>query len=127
VPVVQWNLAQLANALLACDLVSKSEAQAAVDSYGSQVLELHNSGMACKLGLAEYDEELVNTFLRLMSEGTVDFTNTFRAMAAVSSAAAFEHIPSELVDAFGTELSAEQTQVGTSALPWYVMASTIAS
>jgi hypothetical protein len=111
ISVVQWNLAQLATALLACDLVSKDEAQAAVDSYGPQVLELHNSGMARKLGLAKFDSDLVTTFLRLMFKSEADFTNTFRAMAGVSSAAAFEHIPPELVDAFGTGLSPEQTQV----------------
>jgi uncharacterized protein YdiU (UPF0061 family) len=114
---VQWNLAQLATALLACDLVTNDAAQAAVDSYGPQVLELHNSGMAHKLGLANFDSDLVTSFLRLMFKSEADFTNTFRTMAAVSSAAAFEGIPPELVDAFGSRLSAEQTQVST----WIVL------
>jgi hypothetical protein len=59
---LQLNLAQLATPLLACDLVSEDAAQAAVDSYGPQVLKLHNSGTACKLGLANCVADLVITF-----------------------------------------------------------------
>lgn len=60
---VQWNLAQLATSFLVCDLVGESDAQAAVDSYSDQFGALYHGGMAAKIGLKEYDEDVVRVYV----------------------------------------------------------------
>lgn len=80
------------------------EVQALIDAYGPRVLQLHNDGMAAKLGLPEFDEELASTFFRLLYEAEADFTNSFRAMTTISHASEFTEVPSKLITAFGKEL-----------------------
>lgn len=111
IEVVQWNLAQFATALLACDLCAQEAAQEAINSYGTEVLQRHNSGMAAKLGLQEYDENMVTSFLRLMYTCEADFTNTFRALSHVSTSEPFERIPDGLTAALGKPPDDAQTKV----------------
>lgn len=111
VEVVQWNLAQLATALLAVDLLKQEDAQEAINGYASQVMQLHNDGMAAKLGLREYSETLVTTFLKLMYTCEADFTNSFRAMAKVSAENEFERIPDGVAAALGVTPDGDQTAV----------------
>jgi uncharacterized protein YdiU (UPF0061 family) len=90
----------------------QEEAQAAIDAYGPQVLQKHNDGMTAKLGLPEFDEDIIATFFKLMYEAEADFTNTFRAMTTVSNMSELSAIPPELTAAFGKELEEAEVEVG---------------
>ncbi len=87
--IVQWNLAQLAQALLPL-LAEDSEAalglaQTAVDGFPSLFETAHTRGFAAKLGISqvqEGDEELIVASLRMMAEGGVDFTLFFRGLTS---------------------------------------------
>lgn len=89
--------------------VVQPEVQAAIDAYGPRALELHNAGMAAKLGLPEFDEDVVSIFFKLLYEAEADFTNSFRAMTTASHASEFSEAPAELVAAFGKDL--EETEL----------------
>jgi uncharacterized protein YdiU (UPF0061 family) len=111
IEAVQWNLAQFATALLATDLCTQEEAQEAVNRYGARVLALHNQGMAQKMGLQEYNETMVTSFLRLMYAAEADFTNTFRALAKVGTTDEFDRIPDALLAALGKAPDEDMTKV----------------
>ena len=66
-------------------VVVQATAQEIVDSYADIMTEQYTSRMARKLGLREYRKELAVGLITLMYEDKADFTNTFRAMAAVSA------------------------------------------
>ena len=66
-------------------VVVQATAQEIVDSYADIMTEQYTSRMARKLGLCEYRKELAVGLITLMYEDKADFTNTFRAMAAVSA------------------------------------------
>jgi uncharacterized protein YdiU (UPF0061 family) len=64
--VCQWNLAQLANALLAAGLAGREPLEAALATYAEDVVSEHNARMAAKMGLKAYDKTLVRCcFFRL--------------------------------------------------------------
>lgn len=109
--VMQWNLAQLGSALLAADLLSKEEAQKAVDAYGPLVVRLHEEGWAAKLGMPSYSEGVSTRFMKLMAASESDMTNTFRALTALSHEEAFSEIPDTLQAACSKSLSDEDKQV----------------
>ena len=111
IEIGQWNLAQLATSLLAADLVSQEQAQEAVNSYAEQVMELHNDGMAAKLGLQHYDEDLVLGFLKLLYASEGDFTNGFRAVSHLQSSEEFASIPERLAGALGKDPDEEVQKV----------------
>lgn len=67
--------------------------------------------MTAKLGLPQFEEDLVGTFFKLMYDAEVDFTNTFRAMTTISHEADFSAIPPQLTAAFGKELEAAEAEV----------------
>lgn len=94
--VVQWNLAQLATALLMADLVTQEQAQAAVDAYAHAFLEHYNAGMAAKLGLLAPNEDLANELLTLMYKSKADFTNCFRALSHLPLGEPFAAVPDAL-------------------------------
>jgi len=86
--IAHWNLSCLAQALL--PILHEDEeqavalAQAAIDAFPHQFLELHTRGMAQKLGLAELTDEdtpLVEDLMELMEQHQLDFTLTFRRLA----------------------------------------------
>ena len=54
--------------------------------YADDLMEQYNARSAQKLGLRHYDRDLSVGFMQLMYEDDTDFTNTFRALASVSSA-----------------------------------------
>jgi uncharacterized protein YdiU (UPF0061 family) len=85
--VMHWNVAQLANALLAASVLSREEAQAGVDSYRPAYEASHASRFASKLGLAPGERcgVLVERLLELMEGEAADFTRTFRALSRVPS------------------------------------------
>ncbi|KAI8475947.1 MAG: hypothetical protein J3K34DRAFT_453224 [Monoraphidium minutum] len=81
--MAQWNCAQLANALLAAELVGKEEAEEVLREYAEVLLQEYNRRMAAKMGLQSYDKALAMELLKLMFESEADFTNTFRALASI--------------------------------------------
>lgn len=107
--VVQWNLAQLATALVLAELVDKDAAQEAVNAYGPMVMKLYEKGMARKLGLEEENDNVVNELLLLMYNSKADFTNTFRTLSSVPvDGAAF--LPDTLKACCGKDLSSEAVE-----------------
>lgn len=84
--VCQWNCMQLANSLLAADLVGKEEAEGVLKEFAEVLLSEYNSRMAAKMGLQEYDKALAMELLKLMYDTDADFTNTFRALASIPAA-----------------------------------------
>ncbi|CAK0779519.1 hypothetical protein CVIRNUC_004792 [Coccomyxa viridis] len=94
-----WNSAQLANAFITGGLLDQATAQEIVDSYADIMTEQYTSRMARKLGLREYRKELAVGLITLMYEDKADFTNTFRAMAAVSADDEPSTVPAALDEA----------------------------
>ncbi|MEW5306788.1 MAG: hypothetical protein WDW36_009226 [Sanguina aurantia] len=99
--IVQWNLAQLANTLLAAELVTKVEAEDILGNYSLVLTDSYRARMARKLGLKSHDDELLNGFMRNMYEDDADFTNTFRALRSVPSRESLggQELPSRLLQA----------------------------
>jgi uncharacterized protein YdiU (UPF0061 family) len=111
IQAAHWNVAQLASALLAADLIEHDAAQEAVNAFPEQVLKLMNNGFAAKIGLKEYDEAVVTELLQLMYDSKADFTNTFRALCGLSHEREVAEVPPSVLAALGEELSAEQSEV----------------
>eukprot|EP00884_Botryococcus_braunii_P018806 jgi/Botrbrau1/5609/Bobra.97_2s0032.1 len=103
----QWNLAQLANALLAAQLMTLDEAQAAVEAFLDTMLPEYEARGARKMGLKSYNKDLAVGLLTTMYEDRADFTNTYRALSSVSTSEPDEAIPEALSKALG-ELSEER-------------------
>ncbi len=91
--IAQWNLARLAEALL--PLLHDDEKQAvevaneAIGSFEARFKRHWLAGMRVKLGLfteAADDTALIQGLLEWMRDTKADFTNTFRALSADSSA-----------------------------------------
>ncbi len=84
--ILQWNLARLAEAMLALfDESSEAAVDAATEVLNgfAEAYERHwADGMAAKLGLAAPDRELADDILTLMRQQRVDFTQFFRALSA---------------------------------------------
>jgi uncharacterized protein YdiU (UPF0061 family) len=84
--ILQWNLARLAEALLALfDESSEAAVDAATEVLNgfAEAYERHwADGMAAKLGLAAPDRELTDDIATLMRLQKVDFTQFFRALSA---------------------------------------------
>ncbi len=93
--IAQWNLAQLAQALLPLiaggdEDAALAQAQAAVDAIPDLYAEAWLAAFRAKLGLAraeEGDAALIMGLLTRMAEGGADFTLTFRALSAPAAAA----------------------------------------
>jgi len=87
-PIVHWNLACLAQALLPLlgpdQETAVAEAQAAVDAFPARYNAAWVAGMRAKLGLAEAragDRALAEDLLERMAANRADFTLTFRRLA----------------------------------------------
>ncbi|KAL4433856.1 hypothetical protein ABPG75_000297 [Micractinium tetrahymenae] len=83
----QWNVLQLARALVVADLVTQEEASEALQAYAATLTEGYESGVAAKLGLKAYDREVAAGLLRLMYDDSADYTNTFRSLGSISATA----------------------------------------
>jgi uncharacterized protein YdiU (UPF0061 family) len=88
--IAQWNLARFAETIL--PLLHDSEEQAialatdALHAFAERYHEHWLAGMRRKLGLVGEDpgdEDLIQTFLKLMADHQADFTNTFRNLATI--------------------------------------------
>jgi len=90
--IAQWNLARLAQSLLA--LVDPGEQQTAgaasmaiLQAFPDRFLAAWRDGMHAKLGLpagAGEDEAIIDGLLTLLHEEEVDWTSAFRALARVA-------------------------------------------
>ena len=88
-PIAQWNLARLAEALLALFASDADEAIAAgtalLQSFPDRYDAYWRAGMRAKLGLTEPsadDVELMDDLLALMQAQRADFTSCFRVLSA---------------------------------------------
>ena len=84
--MTHWNLVQFAQALLSL-MGGQEEAlklgQSIVDTFAPRFQATYEAAMLPKIGIAVArpdDMVLVDDLLRIMQEGTLDFTNTFRAL-----------------------------------------------
>ncbi len=83
----QWNLMQLANAML--PLVGDAEPlEALLGAYAERYGERWQAMMARKLGLAEPDQPLVDELLKLLTSAETDMTLFFRRLGELDLAAA---------------------------------------
>ena len=107
-----WNLMQFATTLTEGKLISEEEAQFGLDRYafdclcmvcvylsyrandkfqynpcryGDKFMAEYKHLMSKKLGLKEYNRELINTLLSNMAFDKVDYTNCFRALGNVKT------------------------------------------
>ncbi|KAJ7519620.1 hypothetical protein O6H91_20G046600 [Diphasiastrum complanatum] len=83
--VGMWNIMQLANTLLSAKLISTEEAQSGLERYADKFMDEYQQGMTKKLGLKEYDKELIGKLLNNMAFDKADFTNFFRALGNITS------------------------------------------
>jgi len=88
-PIVQWNLARFAEALL--PLLHKDSDQAVelatavIESFNEEYQQAWLAMMRSKLGLEDEhsgDEKLIDTLLVWMQDSEADYTNTFRDLIA---------------------------------------------
>lgn len=85
--IAQWNMANFAQCLLPLidedDEQAIKQAQAVIDGYPEVFSRYYRERFGRKLGLAQTnldDGELIESFLTLLKENKLDFTNTFRAL-----------------------------------------------
>ena len=86
--IAQWNLYQLANALV--PLFDKPDAlEQSLENYGTYYSEQYKAMMAAKLGFSEFreesDNELIGGLLDLFTLTETDMTIFFRSLAEFSS------------------------------------------
>lgn len=79
----QWNVLQLAQALVAAGLMNEEAAAEGISAYGQSLKRNYEDSMARKFGLKAMDRELANEFLKHMYDDSADYTNTFRALSSV--------------------------------------------
>jgi len=82
--VCQWNLVQLAEAMMAAGLLEKTSAEEAVALYSKVMTEQYSMNMAKKMGLKEYDQDLAVKLLKAMYVDEADFTNVFRSLSSIT-------------------------------------------
>lgn len=95
--VMQWNLARFAEALLPLIDENQQWAIELVEAELSQFPQLYSrrwqAGMAAKLGLSGADtpgaSSIIENFVRLLGESRLDYTSTFRSLAAVARSCDF--------------------------------------
>ncbi|HUR87373.1 MAG TPA: YdiU family protein [Solirubrobacteraceae bacterium] len=88
--IAQWNLARLAETLLALLADDASAAHAAatavLQSFPDRYLAYWTAGMRAKLGLADDHEDartLADDLLALLHEQRIDYTSSFRALSSL--------------------------------------------
>ncbi len=82
----QWNLMQLANALVPL-IEDTAPLEEALTAYAQSYEAGWQDMMAAKLGLAAYDADLVNGLLNLLTMAETDMTIFFRRLATVDQGA----------------------------------------
>ncbi|KAL2610259.1 hypothetical protein R1flu_028832 [Riccia fluitans] len=82
-----WNAMQLANTLHTAGLLSTDEAQYGLGRYADRFMEEYRQLMSRKMGLRDYNKDLLTRLLNNLAVDKVDYTNFFRALGNVCSAA----------------------------------------
>ena len=80
--IAQWNLMQLANALLPL-IEDPKPLEVALTDFAKIYQQSWQSMMAAKLGLTHFNDNLNNRLLNLLSSSEIDMTLFFRALADV--------------------------------------------
>ena len=108
--VFLWNLAQLGSAMASAGLFGVEEAQEVIDKYGDILSAAHESKMARKLGLSEYDQDLSLGLMKLMSETRADMTNTYRSLSQIARMQDKEisQVPSRLAEVLAEAEATEE-------------------
>ncbi|MEM7077620.1 MAG: YdiU family protein [Pseudomonadota bacterium] len=78
--IAQWNLLQLANALVPL-LPQTAPLEASLTQFARRYEQAWQQMMAAKLGLPAYDEALVNRTLQLLTQAETDMTLFYRALS----------------------------------------------
>ncbi|PSC69159.1 seleno O [Micractinium conductrix] len=102
----QWNVLQLAKALVVAGVITEDEAAAALQAYADVITVEYQGGIAAKLGLKRYDADVARSIMRIMYDDSADFTNTFRSLSSVRAAGGEEMdgasgLPAALAAALG--------------------------
>lgn len=82
-----WNTMQLATTLNAAGLISVAEAQGVLDKYAERFMAKYQRTMMDKLGVKEYNKDLLTNLLNQMAFDKVDYTNCFRSLSNVRASA----------------------------------------
>nr|XP_010943527.1 uncharacterized protein LOC105061237 [Elaeis guineensis] len=78
-----WNVAQFTTTLSTANLISKEEANYAMERYGTKFMDEYQSIMTRKLGLVKYNRQLISKLLSNMATDKVDYTNFFRLLSNI--------------------------------------------
>lgn len=81
-----WNVMQLANTLYTAELITADEAQFGLGRYADKFMSLYQQHMSSKIGLKEYNKDLLSKLLSNMAFDKVDYTNFFRSLSNVKAA-----------------------------------------
>lgn len=84
--IAQWNLLQLANALLPL-IDDPKPLEGALTEFASNYQHRWQTMMAAKLGLPSYEDKLINRLLALLSNHEIDMTLFFRGLGHITSSA----------------------------------------
>lgn len=97
--IAQWNLMQLANALLPL-MEDPSPLEAALTEFAESYQRHWQTMMAAKLGLEHYNEPLNNRLLALLSDCEIDMTLFYRGLSKVTTIDSdpFTHLTSAYYD-----------------------------
>lgn len=82
--IAQWNLMQLANALLPL-IEDPKPLKEALTEFANNYQQRWQTMMAAKLGLPSYEDKLMNRLLALLSNYEIDMTLFFRGLAHITS------------------------------------------
>ncbi|XP_076923281.1 uncharacterized protein LOC143585360 [Bidens hawaiensis] len=80
-----WNMAQFASTLSSANLINENEADYALERYGTKFMDEYQAIMTKKLGLSEYNKQLISKLLNNMAVDKVDFTNFFRLLSNIKA------------------------------------------
>ncbi|KAJ6850753.1 uncharacterized protein M6B38_114675 [Iris pallida] len=80
-----WNIAQFTAALSAAHLISKDEANYAMERYATKFTDDYQSMMTRKLGLPKYNKQTISKLLSNLAVDKVDYTNFFRLLSNVKA------------------------------------------
>eukprot|EP00246_Nothoceros_aenigmaticus_P010001 TRINITY_DN26287_c0_g1_i1.p1 TRINITY_DN26287_c0_g1~~TRINITY_DN26287_c0_g1_i1.p1 ORF type:complete len:642 (-),score=112.96 TRINITY_DN26287_c0_g1_i1:698-2437(-) len=85
--VGMWNAMQLATTLNSAGLISVAEAQGVLDNYAERFLANYQRIMMDKIGVKDYNKELLTRLLNNMAFDKVDYANCFRSLSNVKAGA----------------------------------------
>ena len=95
--IAQWNLMQLANALLPL-IEDPKPLEEALTEFANNYQQRWQTMMAAKLGLPSYEDKLMNRLLALLSNYEIDMTLFFRGLAHITSSVSDPFV--QLADAY---------------------------